>query len=62
MNRFQKGDDEKQSIALSVISIENLKTLKYCKFLAKHYFFLLLVISVTIRMRKKLKKKNQLNY
>ena len=37
MNRFQKGKDEKRSIALSVIlSAENLKPPKHYTFLIKH--------------------------
>ena len=52
----------KKPIVLSAISIENLETLKYQKFLIKHQFFLLFVISVAVMMKKYSKKKNQLKY
>ena len=52
----------KKYIALSAISIENLKTLKYQAFFLKYWFFLLSVISVTVKMKQYLKKQNQLAY
>ena len=47
-----------KSSTLSVISIEDLKTLKYQIFLVKRLFFLLLVISFAVLIKKYLKKKN----
>ena len=47
---------------LFVVSIENLKTLKYHTFLKKHFFFLLLEVSVRMKMKKYLKRKNQSRY
>ena len=41
----------KKSIALSVTSIETLKTLKYHILLTKRYLFLLFVISVAVIMK-----------
>ena len=52
----------KKSIALTVISIANSKTLKYHTFLMKHQFFLLFAISMKVAMKKYLKKKKQLRY
>ena len=52
----------KKSIALFVVSIENLKTLKYHTFPEESYFFLLFAVSVRMKMKKNLKNKNQLRY
>ena len=46
-----------KSSTLSVISIEDLKTLKYQIFLVKHLFFLLLVISFAVLIKKIFKEK-----
>ena len=46
----------------SITSIENLKTLKYHIFSIKHEFFVLFVINVVVKMKKYLKKKNQLRH
>ena len=46
----------------SVASIENLKALKYHIFSIKHEFFLSFVINVAVKMKKHLKKKNQLRH
>ena len=46
-----------KSSTLSVISIEDLKTLKYQIFLVKHLFFLLLVISFAVLIKKIFKGK-----
>ena len=51
----------KKSIVLFVLNIKKLKTLKYHAFLKKHYF-LLFVVGVEIKMKRYLKKKNQLKY
>ena len=51
-----------KSTVSSVISIENLKTLKHNIFLIQYWFFLLFVVSMAVKMNKKLKKKNQLIY
>ena len=51
---------QKKSIALSVTSIENFKNLK--QHIHKLWFILLFVTSVTVKMKKYLKKKNQLRY
>ena len=47
----------KKSIVLSVISIENLRTLKHHTFSEKHYLFLLFVISVAEMMKNIFKKR-----
>ena len=52
----------KKSIALFVVSIENLKALKYHRSSKKHYFILLFAVTVEMKMKKYLKKKNQLRY
>ena len=49
-----------KSIALFVVSIENLKTLKNT-FAKKRLFFLLFAVSLRMKMKKHLKK-NQLRY
>ena len=49
----------KKSIVLSVINIEKLKTLKYHTFSIKQ-FYLLFVISMTVKMKQYLKEKNRL--
>ena len=51
----------KKSIVLFVLNIKKLRTLKYHAFLKKHCFLLFLV-SVEIKMKRYLKKKNQLEY
>ena len=51
----------KKSIILFVVSIENLKTLKYHIFLKKQ-FFLLVMVSVAVKMKRYLKMKNRLKY
>ena len=50
----------KKSIALFVVSIENLKNLKYHTSLKKYKFFLLFAVYVKLKMKKYLKKMNQL--
>ena len=50
-----------KSIALFVVSKENLKTLKYHTFAKKRLFFLLFAVSLRMKMKKHLKK-NQLRY
>ena len=42
----------KKYIALSVVSIENLKNLKYHTSYKKRYFFLLSAVSVKIKLKK----------
>ena len=42
----------KKYIALFVVSIENLKNLKYHTSYKKRYFFLLFAVSVKIKMKK----------
>ena len=42
--------------------MKNLENLKYHIFLIKNYFFVVFVISVEVKMKKYLKKKNQLKY
>ena len=44
------------------INIENLKKLKYNKFLEKNIVFLLFTVSEVMNMQKYLKEKNQLKY
>ena len=44
-----------------MVSIENLKILKYHTFLKKQ-FFLLAVVSVAVKMKRYLKMKNRLKY
>ena len=51
MKWFEKSVDEKRYFASIVISIENLKTLKY-KFSIKHWFILLFVKSVALKIKK----------
>ena len=41
---------------------KKLKALKYHTFLKKHYFFLLFAVNVRMKMKKYLKKNNQLRY
>ena len=64
-NEYEKNDKiipkYFQYIALFLASIESLKTLKYT-FSKNHKFFLLFAISVKMKMKKYLKKKNQLRY
>ena len=50
----------KNYIALFAVSTENLKNLKYHISWKKHYFFLLFAVSTIMKMKKYLKKKNQL--
>ena len=50
MKLFEKSVDEKRYFASIVISIENLKTLKY-KFSIKHWFILLFVKSVAVKIK-----------
>ena len=50
-----------KSIVLSGKSIKNFKSLKYYIFVIKHCFFLVFVARVEAKMKKYLKKKNQLN-
>ena len=50
-----------KSIVLFLGNIENFKTLKEHKFLKKH-FFLLFAVSVTVKMKNHLNRKNQLRY
>ena len=49
----------KKSIVLSVINIEKLKTLKYHTFSVKQ-FYLLFVISMTVKLKQYSKEKNRL--
>ena len=49
-----------KSIVLSGKSIKNFKSLKYYIFVIKHCFFLVFVARVEAKMKKYLKKKNQL--
>ena len=49
-----------KSIVLSGKSIKNFKSLKYYIFVIKHCFFLVFVARVEPKMKKYLKKKNQL--
>ena len=58
MNRNKKTYEQildrlrlKKSIALNVISTENLKTLKCNIFLIKHQFFLLFVVIVAVNIK-----------
>ena len=51
----------KKFISLFVVSIENLETQKYHTFLEKQYF-LLFAVSLRMKMKKYLKKNNQLRY
>ena len=53
---------KKKIIVLSVKSIKNLKSLEYHIFVIKHYFFLLFITSAEMKMKRYLKKKNQLKY
>ena len=43
-------------------STENLGSLKNRTFPKKHYFFLLFAVSVRMKMKRSLKKNNQLRY
>ena len=49
-------------ILLGVKSIKSLKSLKHHIFAIKHYFFIVFVTNVEVKMKKYLKKKNQLKY
>ena len=49
-----------KSIALSLKSIKNLKSLKYHIFVIKNYFFLVFVTRVEMKVKKYLRKKNKL--
>ena len=51
-----------KSIVLIVKSIKNLKILECHIFVRKHYFFLVFVTSVELKMKKYLKKTNQMRY
>ena len=62
LNRFLKRLRSEKSIVLSVKSIKNLKSIKYHIFIIKHYFFVVFVTSVEVKMNKYLWKKNQLKY
>ena len=48
----------KKSVILLVVNIKNLKAIKYHKCLKKQLF----VVSVAVKMKRYLKKKNQLRY
>ena len=52
----------KNYIALFAASIENLKNLTCLRSYKKHQFFLLFAVSARVKMKKYLKKKNQLRY
>ena len=52
----------KKSIALFPVSIENIETLKRAIFSIKNQFFISFAVSVTMKMKNYLKKKNQLRY
>ena len=62
VNRFLKKLRSEKSILLSVKRIKNLKSLKYHKFVIKHYLFLVFATGVEVKMNKYLWKKNQLKY
>ena len=49
-------------IVLFAVSVENLKNLKYCTSQKKTQVFLLLAVGIKMKMKKYLKKKNQLRY
>ena len=57
MNRDFKKMNMEKSIALSVRSEENLKTLQNQIFFIKHEFFLLFVISVAVKIKTYLKRR-----
>ena len=52
----------KKYIALFAVSIENLKNPNFIPCRKKHYFFLLLAVSGSMKMKSYLKKKNQWRY
>ena len=62
VNRFLKKLRLEKSIVLSVKSINNLKSLKYHIFVIKHYFFLVFVTNLEVKINKYLWKKNQLKH
>ena len=62
VNRFLKRLRCEKSILLTVKIIKNLKDLKHHIFAIKHYFFLVFVTSVEVKMNKYLWKKNQLKH
>ena len=49
-------------MALFAVSIENLKTLNYHSYSKNYQFFLLFSVTAAMKMKKCLKKKNQLRY
>ena len=57
---FLKCLEWEKSIVLSGKSIKNFKSLKYYILVIKHCFFLVFVARVEAKMKKYLKKKNQL--
>ena len=52
VNRFLKKLRLEKSIVLSVKSINNLKSLKYHIFVIKHYFFLVFVTNLEVKINK----------
>ena len=62
VNRILKRLGWEKSIVLIVKGINNLKSLKYHIFDIKCYFFSVFVLSVELKMKKYLKKKNHLKY
>ena len=56
-----KNLEWKKSVILLVVNIKNLKAIKYHKCLKKQ-FFRLFVVSVTVKMKRYVKKNNQLRY
>ena len=52
----------KKSIVLFMVNIETLKSLKYHTYLKKHYFFPLFPVIVKRKIKKYLKKKQQLRH
>ena len=51
-----------KSIVLGVTGVKNFKRLEHHIFAIKHYFFLVFVRNVELKMEKYLREKNQLKY
>ena len=59
MNRSENHQDEKNLSVKSVKITKNFKNLKYHIFVIKHYFFLVFVMSIKVKIKNYLKKKNR---
>ena len=64
LNEYEKNDKiiKKLFLRIDFQKVRMKKRIKYHIFVIKHYFFLVLVTNVEVKMLKYLRKKNQLKY